>query len=550
MIQLNISSIPQKLEELTSGTLSLFLSPLKIDLIKHIENPSNQGKLNLQKKLKCCLLLTYFLENEKVNFNTLLNTLKKEEVKISEKEQLYSDLLWFQSVRNTTLQQDGLNKLGYDKLLQKYFKWHLLFKTRLTIRYEIQLTHSSKSNWKIAPERYLALLELFVDWLYRLPSKNTFLEAIENSINQIDQDVHQFWDSRAFDLSKIETALTQTRVAIWDTGVDRSCIKNLSPNLSLSYDENCEQTNEPLMSPNKVRKKDFQLYKGYLDLKIGKKSTNSITLLHELSQYNQEEMLRLKRVFEEFVVYSHGTVVASVAAKENSSIKIVPIRITFDANQYFPTLYTAKRVQQEIKMHQTIFNWIEYHKIPIVNICWAHRKQDLDTSLMNTGILDEEERSLLAEKLFTSLKDCLYEGIKNCSNTLFVVAAGNSNSILEETEFIPSSFNLPNLLAIGAVNHNGERTNFTAIGNNVQLYASGSYVVSSIPSGYKTRTSGTSIAAPQVTNIAATMLSICPSLNPKQIKQYLLENADRMSEEKILVVNPKRTINKILQEKQ
>ena len=335
-------------------------------------------------------------------------------------------------------------------------------------------------------------------------------------------------------------------MVVWDTGVDKSCIKNISSNLFLSYDENCKPVKEPLMPLDNINEEEWKLYKGFLDLKFAKKSNAAKYFLKELTQYDEMDMIRLKSIVNQLTVYCHGTSVASVVSQRNPSIEIVPIRISFDANQAFPTLYTAKRIENEIKMHKLVFNWLKFHKIPIVNMSWNHRAQDIETSLMNTGMVNKQKRTILTKKLFTVLKKSLYEGIKSCSNTLFVIGAGNSNSVVEEEGFIPSSFILPNLITIGAVNHNGKRTGFTSIGKNVQIYANGSYVNTTIPNGYKVQSSGTSIAAPQVCNLAATMLSICPKMSIISLKKYMLENADKMPEEEILVLNPKKTIEQIL----
>lgn len=102
------------------------------------------------------------------------------------------------------------------------------------------------------------------------------------------------------------------------------------------------------------------------------------------------------------------------------------------------------------------------------------------------------------------------------------------------------------MMPLKDINENGLRTDFTTIGKNVQLYANGSYVKTILPRGYTSKSSGTSIAAPQVSNLAATMLSICPRLEPIMIKEMLVENADKMLDENILVLNPKRTIQETM----
>ena len=69
-------------------------------------------------------------------------------------------------------------------------------------------------------------------------------------------------------------------------------------------------------------------------------------------------------------------------------------------------------------------------------------------------------------------------------------------------EVMPSSFELPNILVAGAVDQAGDQTSFTSFGN-VDVYSSGFEVDSYVPGGDRMKLSGTSMAAPNVTNLAA-----------------------------------------------
>jgi len=177
---------------------------------------------------------------------------------------------------------------------------------------------------------------------------------------------------------------------------------------------------------------------------------------------------------------------------------------------------------------------------------WGHRKIDLKNSLQNTGHKNSKSLEKLVHKLFESLRESLFKGIQNCSNTLFITGAGNSNSVLEEEDFIPSSFNLPNLIVVGAVNYKRERTDFTTIGKNINVYANGSNVSTIIPGGHSVNASGTSLSAPQVSNLAGVILTINPNLTSESVKKYILENTDSDTKEGIHIINPKKTIDTIL----
>ena len=66
-------------------------------------------------------------------------------------------------------------------------------------------------------------------------------------------------------------------------------------------------------------------------------------------------------------------------------------------------------------------------------------------------------------------------------DTLFVTAAGNSDSDAGFLEDVPPSLELPNLIAVGATNQAGDATSFTSYGKTVVVYANGYHVESFIP---------------------------------------------------------------------
>ena len=84
------------------------------------------------------------------------------------------------------------------------------------------------------------------------------------------------------------------------------------------------------------------------------------------------------------------------------------------------------------------------------------------------------------------------------------------------------------------------------MGKNVELYANGYRVESLIPGGQKVKSSGTSMAAPQVTNLAAKILALNPMLTPTQVVEAIKNNADPPpGQAGRYIINPKKTVGAI-----
>lgn len=62
-----------------------------------------------------------------------------------------------------------------------------------------------------------------------------------------------------------------------------------------------------------------------------------------------------------------------------------------------------------------------------------------------------------------------------------------------------------------------------------------------MPSGIRKKYSGSIIAAPQVTNLAAKILAIKPQLTPKEVKDLIIKYSDKNTEGYSLI-HPKKTI--------
>ena len=125
---------------------------------------------------------------------------------------------------------------------------------------------------------------------------------------------------------------------------------------------------------------------------------------------------------------------------------------------------------------------------------------------------------------------------------LFVASAGNSNDNASFVEKIPSGIVLPNLLTVGAVDSAGEEASFTSYGPTVRVHANGYQVESFLPGGRRVALSGTSMSAPQVTNLAAKLLAVNPKLTSGDLIRIIVDTADRSADGRRNLINPKKAI--------
>ncbi|PKL59381.1 MAG: hypothetical protein CVV33_08140, partial [Methanomicrobiales archaeon HGW-Methanomicrobiales-4] len=120
----------------------------------------------------------------------------------------------------------------------------------------------------------------------------------------------------------------------------------------------------------------------------------------------------------------------------------------------------------------------------------------------------------------------------SATNKLVVCAAGNSGTSNDLIQHYPSGFEYSQIISVAASDASDGIPSYSNYGpTSVDVAAPGDWILSTYPTalGYQyIKMKGTSMAAPHVSGLAALLLSVNPGLTPDQLKQLIMDNADKV----------------------
>jgi subtilisin family serine protease len=284
--------------------------------------------------------------------------------------------------------------------------------------------------------------------------------------------------------------------------------------------------------------------KGLFDLEAAVDSPEAAAVRQSFASLQPQEVGAYIEDLTRYAVYCHGTHVSGIAVAENPAARILVSRLTADVHMIpeAPTLELATRAGQAMR---DAVRYYQAHGVRVVNMSWVIAASEFENDLEKNGIGETpEERRTLAREMFALVKQGLYDALAGAPDILFVGGAGNDNNDIEFDEFVPPMFQLPNLLIAGAVDQAGDPTGFTSFGPTVNVYANGFEVDSYVPGGDRLAFSGTSMAAPNVTNLAAKLLALESGLTPPEVIELILAGADERyeGEQLLRIIHPQRSV--------
>lgn len=261
-----------------------------------------------------------------------------------------------------------------------------------------------------------------------------------------------------------------------------------------------------------------------------------------------------------FKRHSHGTFVAGIALREGENISIFPIRglnipnpvvavedSTVEGEAPLKGKTPEEKFQEEIKnslnrvsrKFSKICRFVSQKKIEVVNASYGITYKNLMTKFrerhreMIGKEIDETKLKMLVDDYFSNLYARGEKTMRKYNNILFVFSAGNSALDNDRFHHYPSRIKVPNAITVAAMNGDYLATFSNYGAQKVDIGAPGVAILSLVPKIYSedgndlySPSSGTSMAAPYVANLAAQIKNTNPALSPADIKKIILETGE------------------------
>ena len=389
---------------------------------------------------------------------------------------------------------------------------------------------------------------------YVLPLKDTLVNIYSAYLRANQIAKADIWAARDVALPA-GRSYTPVNLAVWDSGVDPALwpdqrVRDGANAALIGFDRYSLPANTPLMpiaANMQANMPQMQARsKGLSDAQSNIDSEEAAEVKRYLSSLKPDEYKAALEALSLTGSYQHGTHVAGIAMAGNPYARLVNARIEFGHTlrpDPCPTRELALRGAQNLKDY---VGYIQKHGVRVVNMSWGGNVRGYETALEQCNIgKDAAERRTIAREYFQMSWDTLKGAMAAAPEVLFVASAGNSANDPTFNENYPSSIVLPNLITVGAVDKAGDEAAFTSYGPTVAVHANGYQVDSFVPGGKRLALSGTSMSAPQVTNLAAKLFAVKPELTSAQAIAIIKNTAEKTADGRRTLIHPAKALTAV-----
>lgn len=276
-----------------------------------------------------------------------------------------------------------------------------------------------------------------------------------------------------------------------------------------------------------------------------------------------KDWMKSKRGNDEFIQelqkfgnFAHGTHVSGISVRDHKdsmvfAAKIIPTEVKMPGssvnnimNSNAPMASGFKEMlfkmglsalaKQNAQMLTTVGGYVGKLGADVANGSFGTSSSAIKPLIeqLYNAVFKEGERN--AEQLDALVKYFLETYVAECKpfvdaapNTLFVFAAGNDGTNNDELPTAPANVKSDNTITVAATLQNKELASFSNFGEKmVDVAAPGVGILSAIPGSEMMVMSGTSQAAPYVTNVAAEAKSLNPELRASDLKMLIMATVD------------------------
>ena len=399
-----------------------------------------------------------------------------------------------------------------------------------------------------------------------LPLKDRIFAVLDQRVKSESAQKEDRWSQRLVELQPGDVKQPVT-VAVWDSGTDPAVFParlwtnaKEQPNgrdddsngfiddvHGIAFDTDWKPSTgmlRPMPAEDLQGIADkLKLTKGSLDLQASVDSPEATAFRQTVAGLKQDQVMNFILQQARLGMYLHGTATAYTSAVGNPGARLLAAR--FDAKIATVPDPMDEKVGDAMAVYaRQVVDYFKKSGVRVVNMSWRITEPQIAATLAASEP-DPAKRNARAKVIFDKINSALETAFRSAPEILFIAGAGNEDEDVDFVRSFPAGINLPNLITVGAVDVALQPAGFTSYGKSIDLYANGFEVPAKVPGGMPINISGTSLAAPQVTNLAAKMLALNPRLTVAEVRSIIEGTATAEGEKGLKVINPAAAVARV-----